>query len=251
MLYCTKGGDIMFEKKFCAHRGVSALMPENTLPAFAAALALGAEEIELDVRLTKDNKMVICHDPVLERISDGCGYVSDYTLEELRKLNVGIKQGWQVGFCTPEEVYAQLANKITFNIHLKQHGEDGYIIRELLKLTEQYNAFDSVYFAGSPSELEWMERVAPNIRRVAIQLPGDTIGICEMAKKYNCSGVQFWLDMFDESHINTLHSQGIWCNLFYADDAENYKKYFDMGIDTILTNRMDLAAEYRKNNMNI
>jgi glycerophosphoryl diester phosphodiesterase len=90
----------MFEKKFCAHRGVSALMPENTLPAFAAALALVAEEIELDVRLTKDNTMVICHDPVLERISDGCGYVSDYTLEELRKLNVGIKQGWQVGFCT-------------------------------------------------------------------------------------------------------------------------------------------------------
>lgn len=238
----------MFEKKFCAHRGVSALMPENTLPAFAAALSLGAEEIELDVRLTKDNKMVICHDPVLERISDGNGYVSDYTLEELRKLNVGVKEGWQVGFCTPEEVYAQFANKITFNIHLKQHGEDGYIIRELLKLTEQYDAFDSVYFAGSPSELEWMERVAPNIRRVAIQLPGDTIEICDMARKYHCSGVQFWLGMFDETHINTLHNEGIWCNLFYADNAEDYKKYFEMGIDTLLTNRMDLAAEYRKQN---
>ena len=38
------------QKKFCAHRGVSALMPENTLPALAAALALGADEIEFDVR---------------------------------------------------------------------------------------------------------------------------------------------------------------------------------------------------------
>jgi glycerophosphoryl diester phosphodiesterase len=69
-----------------------------------------------------------------------------------------------------------------------------------------------------------------------------------MARKYHCSGVQFWLGMFDETHINTLHSEGIWCNLFYADNAEDYKKYFDMGIDTLLTNRMDLAAEYRKQN---
>ena len=239
----------MFKKKFCAHKGLSALMPENTLPAFAAALALGADEIEFDVRLTKDNKMVVCHDPVLERISDGNGNVSDYTLEELRKLNIGIKNGWHVGFCTPEEVFARFANKITFNIHLKQHGEDGFLIRELLKLTEQYHAYDSVYFAGSPSELEWMERVAPNIRRVAIQLPGDTIEICEMARKYHCAGVQFWFGMFDETHINTLHNEGIWCNLFYADDADDYKKYFEMGIDTLLTNRMDLAAEYRKQNV--
>ena len=44
-------------KKFCAHRGLSKLMPENTLPAFAAALALGADEIEFDIRLTKVSKM--------------------------------------------------------------------------------------------------------------------------------------------------------------------------------------------------
>ena len=233
-------------KKFCAHRGVSALIPENTLPAFAAALALGADEIEFDIRLTKDNQMVVCHDPVLERISDGTGDVRDYTLDELKKLNVGFKSGWQVGFCTPEEVFAQLDNRIVFNIHLKEHGENGFIIRELLKLIEQYNAFDSVYFAGSPNELEWMQTIAPNIRRVAIQLPNDTIGIYEMAKKYRCSGVQFWLGMFDEDLIKKLHKDGIRCNLFYADNADDYKKYFEMGIDVLLTNRMDIAAEYKK-----
>ncbi len=223
-------------------------MPENTLPAFAAALSLGADEIEFDVRLTKDNKMVVCHDPNLERISNGSGDVADYTLEELKKLNIGIKHGWSVSFCTPEEVFAQFANRITFNIHLKQHGEDGFIIRELLKLIEQYDAFNSVYFAGSPSELEWMEKIAPNVRRVAIQVPSDTIGIYEMAKKYHCCGVQFWLGRFDEEDINALHKEGIWCNLFQADNADDYKKYFDMGIDTLLTNRMDLAAEYRRQN---
>lgn len=238
----------MLMKKFCAHRGVSALMPENTLPAFAAALALGADEIEFDVRLSKDNQLVVCHDPSLDRISDGSGDVGDYTLAELKKFNVGVKRGWQVGFCTPEEVFAQFANKITFNIHLKQHGENGFIISELLKLTEKHNAFNSVYFAGSPEELKWMQTVAPNIRRVAIQLPEDTLGIYEIAKKYQCAGVQFWLGMFDNFLIDRLHSEGIWCNLFYADNTDDYKKYFEMGIDTLLTNRMDIAAEYKKHN---
>lgn len=239
----------MFEKKFCAHRGVSALMPENTLPAFAAALALGADEIEFDIRLTKDNQLIVSHDPNLARVAGTEGDVSDFTLDELKQLNVGGKHGWTIGFCTPEEVFAQFANKLTFNIHLKQHGEDGYIIRELLRLTEKYDAFGSVYLAGSPAELEWMERVAPQIPRTAIQLPKDTIGIVEMAEKYHCSGVQFWLGMFDEETIRELHEKNICCNLFYADTFDDYKKYFDMGIDTLLTNRMDLAAAYRKNSM--
>lgn len=238
----------MFKKKFCAHRGVSALMPENSLPAFAAALALGADEIEFDVRLTKDNQLIVCHDPTLNRISDGSGDVGDYPLAELKKRNIGVKHGWQVGFCTPEEVFSQFANRITFNIHLKQHGEDGLIIRELVKLTEQYNAFESVYFAGSPSELEWMQAVAPEIRRVAIQLPRDTIGIYDMAIKYQCSGVQFWHGMFDCSLIDRIHGKGIWCNVYYADTADDYQKYFEMGVDTLLTNRMDIAGEYKKHN---
>lgn len=236
----------MFPQKFCAHRGLSALMPENTLPAFAAAQALGADEIEFDVRLTKDGQLVVCHDPNLERISDGVGLVSDYTLEELRRFNVGTKHGWQVGFCTPEEVFARFADRMTLNIHLKQHGEDGCIVRELLRLIEQYRAHDRVYFAGSPSELEWMQRIAPTVRRVAIQLPKDTMDIAQMAKQYHCSGVQFWVGMFDKPLIEQLHRDGLWCNLYYADCADDYHRYFEMGIDTLLTNRMDLAAKYKE-----
>ena len=94
---------------FCAHRGVSALMPENSLPGFGAALALGADEIEFDVWLTKDQKLVVSHDRTLERISDGNGSVGDHTLAELKRFNVGYFQNWQVPFCTAEEVFAQFA----------------------------------------------------------------------------------------------------------------------------------------------
>ena len=233
-------------QKFCAHRGLSALMPENTLPAFAASLAFGADEIEFDVRLTKDAQLIISHDNTLERISDGEGKLRDHTLSELRELNIGVKHGWQVGFCTPEEVFALLANKIQFNIHLKEHGEEGYLIRELVRIAEKYNAKDSIYFAGSPKELEWMQRCAPDVERTAIQLPKDTMGIYESAKEFGCSGVQFWLGMFDEALINKLHSEGVRCNLFFADTYEDYDKYFGMDVDTLLTNRMDLAANYLK-----
>lgn len=151
-----------------------------------------------------------------------------------------------VPFCTAEEVFQQLAGKLVFNIHLKEHGEDGYLIREIVKLAEKYQACDSIYFAGSPGELEWMQRIAPAIHRTAIQLPRDTVGIFDMARTYGCSGVQFWLDMFDEPLIQKMHDNGIRCNLYYADTLENYDRYFAMGIDTLLTNRMDLAAHYRR-----
>ena len=190
--------------------------------------------------------MIVSHDNTLERISDGCGKLKDFTLEELRRLNIGGKHGWTVSFCTPEEVFEQLANRIVFNIHLKEHGEDGVLIRRLVELVEKYHAYDSVYFAASPRELEWMQRLAPQIPRTAIQLPRDEMGILEMAETYGCSRVQFWLGMFDEDLIRTLHEKGILCNLYFADSAEDYQTYFDMGIDTLLTNRMDLAAAYRK-----
>ena len=239
----------MNNKKFCAHRGLSGRMPENTLPAFEAAYAMGADEIELDIRLTRDEKLIVSHDNTLERISDGTGKLCDHTLDELLKLNIGIKHDWVVPFCTAEDVFKLLGGKIVFNMHLKEHGEEGYLIRELVKLAEKYDATQSVYFAGSPGELEWMQRVAPQIERTAIQLRKDTIGIYDMAKTYDCTRVQFWLGMFDKELIDKLHGEGISCNLYFADTYEDYAKYFDMGIDTLLTNRMDLAADYRKRYM--
>ncbi|MBR5308294.1 MAG: hypothetical protein IKU43_05950 [Clostridia bacterium] len=232
------------KKIFCAHRGVSALMPENTLPAFAAALALGADEIEFDVRLTKDKKLIVSHDDSLERISDGTGKLCEKTLDELKRLNIGIEHGWDVGFCEAREVFELLANKIGFNIHVKEHGEDGYLIRELYKLIKEFGAEESCYFAACPSELEWMVKVAPEIRRCAIQLPNQEIGIYDMAKKYGCFRVQFWLGMFDKELIDRLHSEGIDCNLYHAENAQEFDLYFGMGIDNLLTNRMDLAARY-------
>jgi glycerophosphoryl diester phosphodiesterase len=72
-----------------AHRGDSAHRPENTLAAFASALELGAELIEMDVQLTKDGAVVVIHDPTVDRTTDGRGRLRDLTLREVRKLSAG------------------------------------------------------------------------------------------------------------------------------------------------------------------
>ncbi len=72
-----------------AHRGASSTHPENTLPAFEAALALGAPVVELDVRLTADGHAVVMHDADVSRTTDGEGFVHELTLEQVRRLEAG------------------------------------------------------------------------------------------------------------------------------------------------------------------
>ncbi|MFC4404283.1 glycerophosphodiester phosphodiesterase [Gracilibacillus xinjiangensis] len=72
-----------------AHRGASKKAPENTMPAFEIAYELGADGIETDVQLTKDNIPVLIHDETLRRTTNGIGFVQDYTYDELKKFDAG------------------------------------------------------------------------------------------------------------------------------------------------------------------
>jgi glycerophosphoryl diester phosphodiesterase len=74
-----------------AHRGASAEAPENTLPAFDLAARQGADAFELDVRLTADGAPVVCHDPTLDRTTDGSGPLRARTLAELRAVDAGVR----------------------------------------------------------------------------------------------------------------------------------------------------------------
>ena len=70
-----------------AHRGASAYAPENTIPAFQKAIEMKADGVELDIQLTKDDRIVVIHDETIDRTSTGSGWVKDMTLAELRKFN--------------------------------------------------------------------------------------------------------------------------------------------------------------------
>src|SRR3712207_4357995 len=71
------------------HRGASGYAPENTMVSFERALALRADAIECDVHPTSDGKLVVIHDPTLDRTTSGQGFVSAHTSEQIRALDAG------------------------------------------------------------------------------------------------------------------------------------------------------------------
>lgn len=72
-----------------AHRGARGYAPENTMTAFRQAMVCKADGIELDIQLTKDRQLVICHDHTIDRTSNGSGWIKDFTLAQLKTFDFG------------------------------------------------------------------------------------------------------------------------------------------------------------------
>lgn len=105
-----------------AHRGASACYPENTIPAFEAAVELGAHMIELDVQLSRDGEVVVSHDETLARCTDGRGTVAGRSLAELKWLDAGSWFGKDfegTKIPTLEEVLSLCRGRIAVNVEIK------------------------------------------------------------------------------------------------------------------------------------
>src|SRR3989344_4626849 len=113
-----------------AHRGASGHKPENTLAAFAKALEIGVDIIELDVRVCKTGELVVFHDMALERTTNGNGLVADTSLEELKKLDAG--GGEQVP--TLKEVIDLVNKRVVLNIEMKGKG----VVEQLATILKGY-----------------------------------------------------------------------------------------------------------------
>lgn len=119
-----------------AHRGASGYAPENTRAAFDKAIAMHADGIETDVQLTTDNALVVYHDAFVDRNSDGMGPVVDYTLAELRVLDLG---GWHgaeyVGqrVLTVSEMIAEYVGRIPVVFEIKDPRATEPLIRMLVE----------------------------------------------------------------------------------------------------------------------
>ncbi|MBR4236309.1 MAG: glycerophosphodiester phosphodiesterase family protein [Clostridia bacterium] len=120
MNYWTQSNSNIF---VAAHRGWSARFAENTMEAFRAAAELGVDQIETDVRLTKDGELVLFHDETLERVTDGSGRVADHTLKELKKLSVK-GAGRIPTLCEFLELFRAYP-RLTLDMELKEYPTEG------------------------------------------------------------------------------------------------------------------------------
>lgn len=124
------------------HRGASSIEPENTMKAFQQAFEDGADGIEFDVRLTADNQMVIIHDSLINRTSNGIGLVRKKTYQELLEFDFG--KGEKIPLL--EDVLKKFRNQKWLNIEIKEQGFEKQLIELLdkLKITQKYviSSFD-------------------------------------------------------------------------------------------------------------
>ena len=235
--------DFMPYPRLCAHRGFNTAAPENTMPAFGAAISLGADEIEFDLWETTDGVIVSCHDAKLDRVSNGAGLIYEKSYEELKQLDFGVKFGEAfrgLKIVTFEEILQKYAGHAIMNIHIKTVNNDveypEETLHKIVRLIDQYDCRKHVYFmCGNDHFLALAQRLYPDIHRCcgAGATPWE---IVERGIQYGCCKVQLFKPYFNQQMIDKAHAHGIRCNVFYADDVEEAKQYLDMGIDTILTN---------------
>ena len=136
-----------------AHRGWSSKYPENTLEAMTAALALDVDQLEIDIRVTKDDELVIIHDATVDRTTNGTGAVNEMTLAELKELDAGIKKGSEfAGIKIPTFIeFMELVKDhptITLDIELKEYPTTGReelsfrVCDRVLKILDNYGFTD-------------------------------------------------------------------------------------------------------------
>ncbi len=245
--------DRMPYPRVCAHRGFNTVAPENSMPAFGAAVAMGAEEIEFDLWPTKDNVLVSCHDSTLERVSDGCGKIYEHTYEELLKLDFGVKSGEPFrGLRIPtfEEILRRFAGRVIMNIHVKfwDRGFPDLMLEEIVSLIRRYDAQRHVYFMTTNDRaIGQAMRYAPDIP-CCVGWDGneDPMSMVDRAIALGAPKVQLFKPYFTAETVRRAHEHGIICNVFWSDDPEETRQFLAMGIDTILSNDYNLISQVVK-----
>lgn len=124
------------------HRGAPVAAPENTLSAFREAVAQGVDMVELDVRMSKDDQIVVCHDETIDRTSDGKGEIREMTLQEIQSYDAGSWFGEAFRgekIPTLEQVIEMLPPGVWINVEVKDFygGRLGEKLAELLHRTER------------------------------------------------------------------------------------------------------------------
>ncbi|MBQ6824447.1 MAG: hypothetical protein IJP27_07325 [Clostridia bacterium] len=239
--------------RVCAHRGFNSIAPENSMPAFGAAVAMGAEEIEFDLWWTKDGEVVSIHDPTLDRVSDGTGKVYEHTYEELLQYDFGSKKSEEfkgLKILRFEEILQKFACHVIMNIHIKSIDNVNPLseeyLRKIIALIDKYDCRKHVYFmTGNDTLMAQLRELAPDICRC--MGAGDRkMEIVERAIELGCKKVQLFTRHYTPEMIQKAHDHGIICNYFYVDTPEDAENMLAQGIDCLLTNDYNRISQVTK-----
>lgn len=230
-----------------AHRGASAHAPENTLSAFQLAAEDGADGIEFDVKLTKDDQVVAHHDTTLDRTTDGQGQLKDFTLAELKKLDAGAWFSEQYrGERIPilDEIFEAVGGKLFMNIELTNYAAPfDQLVDKVAETVKRHRMEGQILYSSFlPHNLIRAGALTPGLPRGQLALPGPAGwwqrgwgGLLHLQADH-----PFSADVSAAS-LERSHTRGRRVYTWTVNQAEEMRRLQSLGVDGIITDDPALA----------
>ncbi|MFQ5686159.1 MAG: HEAT repeat domain-containing protein [Candidatus Scalindua sp.] len=196
--------------------------PENTFTAFKQALNKGVDGLEVDVRRTKDDRLILMHDDTIDRTTNGKGYVNNLLYDEIRLYDAGAWKGEEfAGERVPllsDVLQFVKERNVKIILNVKEHG----IELKTLSLIEKFDMIDQIYFSGRLDKVRSKDIGVQGTQLVFI-LPN------ELTNKV--------IDFMHEKHKH------VGTRLFNTDDRDKMKELMTYGVDLILTDFPSVAID--------
>jgi glycerophosphoryl diester phosphodiesterase len=233
-----------------AHRGASNAAPENTMAAFRLAAEMGADGLELDVRLCQDGEAVVFHGSSVDETTDGSGRVKDLTLAELQELDAG---GWFAPEFAGEripilaQVLHELGPRLTLNIELKTGAlfSDG-LEAEVVRLVEDSNLVHQVIISSfNPLALWRVRRLNRFVSTGLLYAPDQPRYLRDrwLGPLVRPNALHPRWDMLDQESVAAVRRQGLKVTPWTCNDADTMLRLAGWGVDAIITDRPDLLYD--------
>jgi glycerophosphoryl diester phosphodiesterase len=246
----------MFE--IVAHRGIPTEAPENTIASFQRALELGADAVELDVRLTSDGVPVVFHYYYLQEITSTAGVIFDFTYEQLRDVKVFCKDN---PIAPPShisrlsEILDTFGGKIGLEIEIKgPEPEAAEIIgKTLLAFNRLWDTIEVTSY--EPALLFAIQKICPGLNAdLLIPRSESWMGLdvvqyqaIHRARLAHAKAVHLHPSQLTVDVVAAIHQRGIEIHAWDVNDVQSLDIVSHLGIPRICTDQFQQAFAYRKN----
>lgn len=229
-----------------AHRGFSAIAPENTLAAFHKALEIKPDMIECDVHASKDGHLMIMHDSTVDRTTNGKGYVSDMTLDELKELDAGAWFGPEFRgerIPTLEEVLDLTKGKTKLIVEMREVGQEDAAITAIKARDMSAETLIASYHERVGLRLPALDE---NIRFIfnaycSEKLEEDeSVHLVDDAAAVNAAIFGINYRAITPAVVRATHAANLLSLAWTVNSPDEMRRLAEMGVDMIATNKIDL-----------
>ncbi|MGB3465525.1 MAG: glycerophosphodiester phosphodiesterase family protein [Cyclobacteriaceae bacterium] len=218
------------------HRGAMGYAPENTIRSFEVAIEMGAPVIELDVTRCATGEVVVIHDDRVDRTTNGDGYVYDFSLDQLKKLDAG--DGEQIP--TLKEAMLALAGKCQLNIELKNRS----VASEVARLIDEevtagrWSKTDLLISSFDHEALKAFQELQPALR-IGVLIGIIPLNLRNIIGDLKAYSVNPCLDFINNKLIADAREQGLKVFVWTVNHPEDIARMKKMEVDGIFTNYPD------------